>query len=450
MKKIRYILIIALAMLLVQPFVGCQHKVEPQGGSEELSIEVEGSVNDVMSASDAKQTASTRLNATAFDDGDTISMYVVKYVNGIVASLGADVNTYISNQLFKRSNELFKAHDGTTLTHKYFPKDGSSVDIYAVHPYNAVTPTDYAAHKFAVKGDQSATSQSDYFKSDFMMAKRVNVAPTAVPNKIVFNHLLSRVVINAKATEFLDGTKVASAKLLNTATEATINLRTYDNTSQVAGSVTSVAKPLTITTFTQATPTKDFDKTFVAIVPPQIWAKGAVVAEITLSNKAKHTLKLAEAFTLVSGKEHVLNIEVSFGEQYAITDTVSIRPWGSTEAAAAAEQTSDNRFHVELTNKGANAVGPTTMVRIGVNGNRTFELPLTKLSGAVVNDLYFEFRGVGNRPNSYPFTITSIELVNAAGTTVVTRVAVDPAIEITKPEFTELVYDMSAKTITKK
>lgn len=450
MKKIRYIVTIALATFVLQPFTGCKHTVEPQGGSEEFSIEVDGSVNDVMSVQDGKQAASTRLSATAFDDGDTISMYVVKYVNGIVASLGADANTYISNQLFKRSEGLFKSYNGTIFTRQYFPKDGSSVDIYAVHPYNVVTPTDYAAYKFAVKGDQSATSQSDYFKSDFMMAKRVNVAPTAVPNKIVFNHLLSRVVINAKATGFLDGTTISSAKLLGTATEATINLRAYDNANQVAGSVTSVAKPSTITTFTLATPTTDFDKTFVAIVPPQIWVKDAVVAEIILSNKAKQTLKLKEAFTLVSGKEHVLNIDVSFGEQYAITDTVSIRPWGSTDAAAAAAQTSDNRFHVELTNKGSIVVGPTTMIRIGVNGNRTFELPLTKLSGAVVNDLYFEFRGTGNRPNSYPFTINAIELVNAAGVTVVAKVAVNPVIEITKPEVTELVYDMSAKTIIKK
>lgn len=444
MKQIKQIFLTIAVLMLLLPMTSCRRDVNRDVPVSNILVDA-----SVVDNSAVEQSVSTRLNATAFEDGDVISFYAVKYVGGNAQILGADNYTYIKNQMFKRDNGLFKSFDGTTFTRQFFPNDGSAVDLYGIFPYHSTLPADFNAYKFKIKTNQSKADKGDYFGSDFLMSKRVNVAPTAVPNKMVFNHLLSRIIVNAKTENYLNNAKVASMRFLNISTGATIDLRAYDAATSIAGKVISDSDVANVVPFSEKKITAGYDTTFVAIVPPQTWAKEQVVMEFTLSDMSKQTFKLADQCHIEAGMESIFNIVVNFGEQYAINaGPVTIVPWGTTIFTGSAEQTSDDKFHVALTNKNVD-VTSVTQVKIGVNGNRTYTLPLTKNAGAVSSDLHFEFRGVGNRPNVYPFNITSFEMLNVADVTIGTKEILSAPITIAAPALTELVYDMTAHTIVK-
>lgn len=454
MRKIKYITLAIGAAICLQFIVGCNRDVNRDITHYEITVD--GLIEQVANPANVP----TKISAASFSDGDNISFYTVKYVGGVPQILGADGSTYIKNQLYKRDNGVFKSFNGTSFDRQFFPSDGSWVDLYAIYPYNSVDPADYTAYKFAVKTNQSLADQSAYFGSDLMMAKHGGIAPTAIPNKLTFNHLFSRIIVNAKATNFpaMDGgavVKIESVTFISLKSAATVDLRAYDPVSGVAGAVISVSDVATITPLVATTPTTGYDISVAAIVPVQLLSNSLSVMEITLTNQAKYTFELEADCQLKAGMEALFNITVDFGNQYEIVGSpVTIVPWGTLNFDANASQESDDKFHVELTSKNV-AVTSVAKVKIGVvgdSGMRTFELALTANAGAVVNDLYFEFAGVGNRPNGYPFKIATLELLTAGNVTVGSKLEIAPAdrIAITSPTLTELVYDMTAKTLTKK
>lgn len=405
-------------------------------------------------ATASNQAASRVSDAAGFEQDDQISFYAVKYNGSTPSPLGQDANTYINNEVYSRTGDLFRSWDGAAFRERYFPNDGSAIDIYGIYPRMAANPADFEAYEFAVKADQ--TDIAHYYASDLLMGKSPKIEPTAVPCKLIFNHLMARVVINIKLTGFENGTSVSQIKMLNTSTKASMNLRAYNTATGVAGSTVSVSTPLDITPNKLSTAVAGFDNTYVAVIPAQLFTSGSDLIEITTStaNKDKYTLKVGSSqLALQSGSEHIFNITVEFGGRPNLTlGNATIAQWGTTTASLDGQKKSECKFVTNLTNIGAVDMSKTAWVKVGVNGNMTFTLPATYV--ATPNpQIMFEFRGDGNRPNQYPFDITSFEVLQSDKATLVNKIAVS-SLQIVAGDRSEttpvtLAYDIQNQTLTR-
>lgn len=440
------------AMLLA---TSCK-KVQPVIEMGTIPIGVEALVANNGSkpmATASNQAASRVSDAAGFEQDDQISFYAVKYNGSTPSPLGQDANTYINNEVYSRTGDLFRSWDGAAFRERYFPNDGSAIDIYGIYPRMAANPADFEAYEFAVKADQ--TDIVDYYASDLLMGKSPKIEPTAVPCKLIFNHLMARVVINIKLTGFENGTSISQIKMLNTSTKATVNLRAYNTTTGVAGATVGVSTPLDITPNKLSTAVAGFDNTYVAVIPAQLFASGSDLIGITTStaNKDKYTLKVGSSqLALQSGLEHIFNITVEFGGRPNLTlGNATIAPWGTTTANLDGQKKSECKFVVNLTTMGAADMTETAWVKVGVNDNMTFTLPATYVD--TPNRIMFEFRGDGNRPNQYPFDISSLEVLQSDMTTLVDKIAVS-GLQIVAGDRSEttpvtLAYDIQNKTLTR-
>ncbi|MEG2605659.1 MAG: fimbrillin family protein [Mucinivorans sp.] len=424
--------------------------------SKTTSSEVELGTTPIQVQAQMADKTPSKVSETDFEENDCISFYAVKYDGATPAVIGANAATYLNNKQYKRNGDLFKSWDGTQFVNEYYPKDGNAVDLYGISPYSATPPADFTAFTFAVKADQSTADKSNYLASDMLMAKAEKINPSAVPNKLIFNHVMAKIVVNVALRGF-DSYAVNEVKIVNLATSAVVDLTAYDAAKNVAGKITSVATPQNVTPFV-CTPATGFANTYMAILPAQAIASGTPVVEIKLNtpNEDKFTLIMAADQALVSGKEHIFNITVDFGQRPVLSGVATITPWLSNSATGSQEKVSENKFLMTLTNPIA-GIDQAKTVKVGVNGNRTFTLDAkyeatAGLGGA--SALVFEFAGIGNRPTEYPFTITSFEALNASQATITGRIAINPAISIVWADRSEttpvgLTFNMSAHTITR-
>lgn len=421
-----------------------------------VPIDVEGHLNKntLPPPVVANQAASRVSDAAGFEQGDQISFYAVKYSGSTPNPLGQDANTYINNEVYSRTGDLFRSWDGAAFRDRYFPNDGSAIDIYGIYPRMATNPIDFEAYEFAVKANQ--TDIAHYYASDLLMGKSPKIEPTAVPCRLIFNHLMARVVINIKLTGFESGTIVSQIRILNTSTKATVNLRAYNSATGVAGATVGVSTPLDITPNKLSTAVSGFDNTYVAVIPTQLFASGSDLIEITTStaNKDKYTLKVGSSqLALQSSFEHIFNITVEFGGRPNLTlGNATIAPWGTTNESINGQKKSECKFVTNLTNIGAVDMSKTAWVKVGVNGNMTFTLPASYVARPTPQ-IMFEFRGDGNRPNQYPFDITSLEVLQSDMTTLVGKIAVS-GLQIVVGDRSEttpltLAYDIQNKTLTR-
>ncbi len=85
------------------------------------------------------------------------------------------------------------SYDGTQWNPQrtYYWNEGKQ-DVYAYYPYDAGTD-DVSDYKFTVRTDQSTAE--GYGKSDFLWAKTADVAASASPITLKFDHLLSRAIV---------------------------------------------------------------------------------------------------------------------------------------------------------------------------------------------------------------------------------------------------------------
>lgn len=453
MKSISIASMAVAAMLLATSCKKVQPVIVVEMGTVPLGVEGHVNKNALPPPVVANQAASRVSDAAGFEQDDQISFYAVKYNGSTPSPLGQDANTYINNEVYSRTGDLFRSWDGAAFRERYFPNDGSAIDIYGIYPRMAANPADFEAYEFAVKADQ--TDIVDYYASDLLMGKSPKIEPTAVPCKLIFNHLMARVVINIKLTGFENGTSVSQIKMLNTSTKATVNLRAYNTATGVAGSTVSVSTPLDITPNKLSTAVSGFDNTYVAVIPTQLFASGSDLIGITTStaNKDKYTLKVGSSqLALQSGSEHIFNITVEFGGRPNLTlGNATIAPWGTTTANLDGQKKSECKFVVNLTTMGAADMTETAWVKVGVNDNMTFTLPATYVD--TPNRIMFEFRGDGNRPNQYPFDISSLEVLQSDMTTLVDKIAVS-GLQIVAGDRSEttpvtLAYDIQNQTLTR-
>ncbi len=159
--KRRIFSILSLGALLV----GCsKDPVTPNAGVD---------LTSAVSISPMIQSRATDLN---FEEGDQIGLSIL---------MEGDNSIYADNSMM--------SYDGSTFTGDlvwYSDADLSST-LFAYYPY---ADGDSAPTSFTVLADQ--TAQGAYTASDFMMASKSGVTPSAESTPLTFQHSLSRIVVN--------------------------------------------------------------------------------------------------------------------------------------------------------------------------------------------------------------------------------------------------------------
>lgn len=162
----------------------------------------------------------TRANDSTYENGDEIGLFVVNHEASTTGELLSEGN--------HADNAKFTYNDGiwTPIENLFWKDQNTAADFYAYYPYSE--SVNIAAQPFEVKANQS--QEADFWASDFLWGKTVNVVPTPNPVNIKTTHSLSRVIINIKPGKGFTAETWAAAeksvKICNIQTAATIDLST--------------------------------------------------------------------------------------------------------------------------------------------------------------------------------------------------------------------------------
>lgn len=354
-------------------------------------------------------TQPTKYNGgTDFENNDAISVFSVAWNNDQTApSLSDDpTNNNFHNAKFVSDATYFHFVPTTSAQSVGFPPNGKSIDIYAFYPYNS-TVNKVTEYEFTAPADQS--TKEKMLTADFLFSKAAKVAPQLQPVNLVFNHTMAKVVADITFdTGYQNaGTKVASIKfyLIN---KAKINI--------AQSKITSDGNAVEITPF-KTDKNANEGCTAEAIVAPQDLTAAQQLMQISMTDNKVYTFNVPAGNTLATNTITTFKLKLSKGESNAATLTnVTITNWSTGASITSNDivQNSENKF--TLTAKGNTTSAANVAhaaVEVLIDGEtRTYELPATyNSSSTTVN---FEFRGIGNRPNKYPFTVKKITLYDSS------------------------------------
>lgn len=185
----------------------------------------------------------------------------------------------------------------------YYPMNGSPVSIYAVHP-SYTSGTD-----FTVAIDQR--DDALYAASDLCYSKTTSYKK-ADWNKLTFEHLLSKVVVNI--TNSINSNAISSVQL-NACIRTSL---TYPVDNSGGYTLGDASIPNTVT----------LNPSAAAIIPPQTISEGTVLIDFTIPDVGFIEYTLPTDVTFESGHQYTYNITVS---QTGIAVTSSITKWGGSE-----------------------------------------------------------------------------------------------------------------------
>lgn len=296
--------------VILTPLLGSCTSDDVVGGAgrEECDI-ISGQPMTVTSATRA---ADGRTPPTQFDSGEIVWLWANK-------SGGSEyINAW---QLTAKSGGGFNG------SAKYWPSDGSSLDVYALHGnFENSTSISEGTPKWSnlslthtVKTDQS----SDVNKrlSDLLYS---HPTTAAVPNNTVqltFDHLLSKITVKLD----FDNSKGIESSELNNATVTLTNIQpeaTISKTSLTvnSGKTTTTGDRTTITAGKITSSITSGDVIGSAIVPLQQFggvkndASQNNVITITLSDNRSFSYKPTSSVPLTAGNEYIYTLKIINGE----------------------------------------------------------------------------------------------------------------------------------------
>lgn len=243
--------------------------------------------NNVIRIEAVHPAQATRVNSTGFDQGDEIGVYVVSGGEAL-QPFGNNVN----NGKFSYDGKQWNPQ------RTYYWNEGKQ-DVYAYYPYDAGTD-DVTDYKFTVRTDQSTTE--GYGKSDFLRAKTADVAASASPVTLKFDHLLSRAIVQIEKGEDFEGELPDNLEvsLHNTITTASVDL--------ASGSASKDGRAPAQTIRMQ----KLSKSQFVAVVVPQRIDSRRPLVEV-MSGNVSYLMEGTISFR--EGWQHTITITLSANPQ---------------------------------------------------------------------------------------------------------------------------------------
>lgn len=240
----------------------------------------------------------SRATDYGFEKGDRVGLYVVNRTGGVSGTL-LDAGNYVDNMRF--------TYDGTWVPDDllYWKDNETHADFYLYYPYSTVNSV--KAHPVVLQADQS--SEAAYKASDFMVGKKIDVAPTAAATVINVSHVMSRVMIyleagNGFTKESLAASNV-SVRINGIKCNSTVDLTT--------GAVTATGSAAAVTPFFT-------DNTYKALIVPQTVGEGNLIT-VTVDGRE---FNLKKGFTFTGSKSHKFTITLSKTSNGV---NVNINPW---------------------------------------------------------------------------------------------------------------------------
>lgn len=227
----------------------------------------------------------TRATATAFEQGDAVSLYAVEWNGGVQYPLQIGGN-YLNNEQITFDGVVWGASRALYWSDQ-------PCDFYALYPYQpAFSSVD--RHPFALAIDQNGDG---YEQSDLLYAYAENVSRTDGPVSMQFKHMMSKIKVDIVKGPNFEGEipNDIVAHIYNTVTSCTVNLTT--------GSVEKDA----FGTRNTLTMKKLDDEHFEAVVIPQNIEKRTPLIELTMG-----------------GIAYLLETSLSFRPGYVHTITVTL------------------------------------------------------------------------------------------------------------------------------
>lgn len=160
----------------------------------------------------------TRVTDEGFEQGDQTGLYVVNFKDNASQALQNSGN-HVNNMCF--------TYDGgwSAASNIYWTDAVTHADFYCYYPYSS-NIVDVTKHSFKVSNNQSDVN--NYKSSDFMWAKRADVAPTSDAVQINVRHAMSNIIVKLVAGKGFKDEDLANAKVVISGlkTSADINLTT--------------------------------------------------------------------------------------------------------------------------------------------------------------------------------------------------------------------------------
>lgn len=262
----------------------------------------------------------TKTRAHGIDQQIAANQWVSVYVDD---ADGAKV--YGNNNLKANGSGGFT--DGATM---YYPANGKTVSIYAIHPAIGSGATDDplpgAAYEFGVKANQM--TEADYAASDLLFSTKTDVAKSNSAVELTFYHILSKVEVALKSgngtPDLTDATvTIESTKLkTNFNPSKTATLNTVDGRKALLSSINDDVASITIPTAINA----DFTAATYGegIIIPQTIAQNVKFIKVVLASGAELYHKLATETSFESGKKYQYHIIVNLS---GLTVTSTIENW---------------------------------------------------------------------------------------------------------------------------
>lgn len=201
-------------------------------------------------------------------------------------------------------------------TTPYYPTSGKGVKIIAYQPYSASANITDEGYGFLVETDQR--ENANYYKSDLLYSSKVDAyAPKADAQSLVFKHMLSKVVCTLKKGAGSPELGGATVAIVGAKIGGTFNLSNGTFTiNDAAASDIKMNNTITL-------------GSYIAVIPPQTFAKDAKFLKVTLSGGGDFYYKVPNGdddsdLKLETGHVYTYTITVN---KTGLTVTSTITPW---------------------------------------------------------------------------------------------------------------------------
>ena len=356
----------ATALTLVQ---GCSFEeigVEPDAPQAEThKLQIYSEIH--------QQPASKVAVDEGFCTGDVVGVYLVNYDGATPGTLKVEDNQADNVRFtFNENGEWVSEYD------IYYKDNETNVDMYGYYPY--ADPTSIEAYPFEVARDQSKGVEhgqmATYEASDFLWAKKANVAPTSAKVILTFKHAMSSARVRFSQGSGWDDAAEYAAVTKEVLVTSTIRKSTIDLS-------TGVVTPEGEAPLTGIVPMND-NGDFRAIVVPQTVAAGQTLLTITVDGKPRHYVRDVDT-EYVPGKITTYDLSISkkanTGEYEIELTGVNITAWEADNVSHG----DDAREYVVVHNLVPGGLERTIVDRLEMDPTKIKNL---KLTGSITTEDY--------------------------------------------------------------
>ena len=348
---------------------------------EELGSSIQdpagGTVPKVEIYSEINQQPASKVTTDGFCVGDEVGVYLVNYEGEKPGTLMLEDN--------QADNVKFAYDENGKWVSEYevsYKDNDTHVDFYGYYPYS--DPTSVEKYPFEVARDQSKAAEhgqmATYEASDFLWAKRENVAPTESKVLLSFNHMMAGVCVRFnqgtgwQSTE--DFNAVSKEVLVtNTIRKATINLSNGVVTPDGDAPMTGIV-PM------------DDNGEYRAIVVPQTMKANTGLLVLTIDG-APRSFALDKDTEYLPGKITIFDLDLNKEEETGGTQVllkgVSITEWKADNTSHG----DDAREYVVVHNAVAGRLERTIVDRLEMDPTKVRNL---KITGEINSTDYYFMR----------------------------------------------------------